>query len=72
MNLFACSAYQHSDLKDKFSNSSIKETLKKMSPSTQTLIDELESVVSENGVLEYQDLSTLIELLPLLVTPFPL
>ena len=38
-----------------------------MSPSNQTLIDELKKVVFVKVDLEYQDKSTLIELLPHLV-----
>ena len=45
----------------------MEEIFKNMSPSIQTWIDEFTNVVSAKVVLEYQDNSILIELLPHLV-----
>ena len=45
----------------------MEEIFKNMSPSIQTWIDEISNVVLAKVVLEYQDNSILIELLPHLV-----
>ena len=63
----ACSAYQTSNLKDTLKICTIEEIFKKMSPSTQTWLGEFSNVAFAKVDLEYQDNSTLIELLPHLV-----
>ena len=64
---FACSAYQNSNLKDTVKICTMEEIFRNMSPSIQTWIDEFSNVVFAKVDLEYQDNSTLIELLPHLV-----
>ena len=71
MNLFAYSAYQHSNLKETVRICSIWETFKNMSPLNFTLIDDFKVVIKEVE-LEYgmQGNSTLIKLLPHLVNQY--
>ena len=64
---FSCSAYQNSNLKDTVKVCTMEEIFKKTSPSIQTWINEFSIVVFAKVDLEYQDNSTLVELLPHLV-----
>ena len=55
MDLFACSAYQHSNLKDTIKKNSVYETFWNILPSIHS-IKEVKSVVFEEHELEYQDI----------------
>ena len=64
---FACSAFQHSNLRDKIRDCFILKTIETILPLIQTLMEEIKSVVLEKGELEYRDISKLRALLQLLV-----
>ena len=67
MDLLACSAYQHCNLKDTMRDCSIWERQEKsISPSLDTLMQEIKSVVFEKDELENRDIS-IIALFPILV-----
>ena len=55
MDLFACSAYQHSNLKDTIKKCSVYETFWNILPSIYT-IKKVKSVVFEEHELEWKDI----------------
>ena len=67
MNIFAYSAHQQSNLIGTVNECFFYEKFKKLSSSVGSLIDEIKKVVSMMVDLEYQEYSTVRDILPYLV-----